>query len=213
MLGVLLATALAAPCDPGVLERSLAAAEAAWSSGDREAAVDPLAEVRRHRGCGDPVGIARAFRIEALVVGPDDLPTMERAVAASLAAHPLLPMLPAMAEQPEALAVWARVQERGVSWSVGPPQLVNGLRTPLVPRGARVGGHRPRRLTRVGLGLGVVAGGLYGAAWASRRTFDRKEGLPAAERLPSYRATNAFSVASLSAAVASVTVLGVRIAL
>ena len=98
-----------------------------------------------------------------------------------------------------------------MEWRVGASQLVNGLRTPLVPRAERVGGHSRARGMRIGVGLGLLAGGLYAAAWTSRARFDAREGHPAADRLPSYRATNGLTLASVSVAAASASVLVIHL--
>lgn len=208
-----LATAWAAPCDTGTLADALGDAERAFEQRDGGAVASATARADGHLACGSTEAIARYYRARALqaVLEGDDR-ALHASVAASLAAHPLLPVPPSLAD-PALLTAWQQEQESPPGWTTGSPALMNGLRTPLIPRTAHVGGRSGRGARVAAFGLGFVASGLYGAAWVSRKRFDASEGLPAVERLPAYRATNRLTLASLSAGVAGCTLLGVSLAL
>ncbi len=211
MLWVLPITAWASPCP---LDDVLTSAELAWEKRDRGALGEAVERGSAHLDCGSPRSIARWYRIRALVAQLDgDTRARARAIAASLAAYPLLPLPDAMRDDPSFRAAWYRAEERPLAWRRATFQRVNGLRSPLIPRAPHVGGLRPRRARIAGIGMGVVATGLYGAAWAARIRFDRTEGQPAAERLPAYHATNRLSVASLACGITAGTLVGLSFVL
>jgi hypothetical protein len=185
----------------------------AFVKGDEQAVRDATATGAKHLRCGAPSAIARHYRAIALGerLAGDDRKT-HGALQASLAAYPLLETDPAL-NTPEMATAWQLAQEQPLTFRTGTPQLVNGLRTPLTPTTAHVGRGSGRGMRTIGLALGVVATGLYGSAWVSRNTFNGTVGQPAVERLPSYRATNALSIASVTTALAGGTLLGVSFAL
>lgn len=200
---LMLVNALAAPCDSSSLSPQLDRAEQAFVDADPAALADAVRMVRSGLPCASPSQIARYYRTEALKAHLDDAPSKVRAALdASLAAHPLLPIPDRLLADPLLEQALHRAQERPLRFRSGPPRLVNGLRTPLVPVARHVGRSPRRGLVVAGLAMGAVTAGLYGAAWSSRKRFDRTDGQPAAERLPSYRATNRLSVATLTGAVA-----------
>jgi hypothetical protein len=200
----LIASALAAPCDPAALAAPLAQAEAAWVERDASGLDASLRVARSALSCSPPRTIARYYRAEALLAALRDRPAaIDRALRASLAAYPLLPDSAVLLATPTLSAAWHRAQEDGTTWRRTAPALVNGIRTPLVPTAEHVGGGGRRAVRWTGVVLGVLASGAYGSAWVSRARYDATAGQPAAARLPSYRTTNALSLTAVGLGAAS----------
>lgn len=209
-----ISVALAAPCDPAVLDTQLEQAEAAFLRGDTAATRRASRQAVELAVCGSAEQVARAYRTSALVAQLEGKQAARRrALHASLSAHPLLALDGPLADDDDLARAWQLAQEDTLGWSAGRMQLVNGVRTPLVPNAPHVGGRNGRALRVSAIGLGAVAGGLYASAWVSRSRYDKTVGQPAAERLSSYRTTNGLTLGALTAAVASGTLLSVSFAL
>lgn len=220
-----LAIAAAAPCDPSILNPALARAENAYLLADPAELKKAAAEVRHAARCDDlpPGDVARVLRLAALEHALDN--HWEAVVVdlrASLAAHPLLPLEPGLAADPRLNGAWLRAQESPITWTfdASGASRVNGLPTRLRPdtptweSGGRASASGARRSTRwAALGVGVLAGGLYGGAWVSRGRYDDLAGGPAQDVLPAYRTTNALAAGSVGAALAAAGLIGVSFAL
>jgi len=137
---------------------------------------------------------------------------------ASIASQPLR-RLPVDLERDQRLHLaWLRAQEQPTVWTLaGPPVLVNGTLTPLLPDTPVLGAARRRNRTPLrvaALGVGLVGAGLYGAAWSNRANYDkalRDNNLATARTR--YTATNRLAIGSLGAGVLGAGLLGVSFAL
>lgn len=213
MLVLLLQTALA--CDPADLVKAIQTGESAFDQNDPRAVELANRDARKALRCTEPTPEqdARLHRLIAYQAGLEkDWVKAEEAWRSSLASHPLLPPEKALWNHPRLHLAWVRAQETPIRYTIAGSQPLAGLSAPLVPDTKPLGGSnraRKQGLRYAGIGLGVVAAGLYGGAWASRANYDRltKQDVPAEDRKGSFRTTNALSIASAGATVLGGTML------
>lgn len=215
MLVLLTANALA--CDPAELVRAIDAGEAAFGQNDTKAVHAANRAARKSLACTSPTPEqnARLHRLIAYEAGlQKDWERAEEAWRSSIAAHPLLPPEKALWGHPRLHLAWVRAQETPVAYTIAGSQPLAGLKAPLVPNTKPLGGSsraRSRGLRYAGVGFGVVAAGLYGAAWASNAGYTRLEDqrAPLDKRQASYRTTNTLTIASVGSLVLGGTLLTV----
>ncbi|MEZ4318483.1 MAG: hypothetical protein R3F61_13305 [Myxococcota bacterium] len=218
---LLLSQSARAECSPADLDPALDRAETAYIEADRGTLVQALKAARAATACASPSSVqaARLLRGDALVAALDnDWPTAEEDLRASVAAMPLLEMPPMLVRDQRLHLAWQRAQETPIQWSLASPALVNGTMTPLRPDTIVLGAKRRKSakgpVRMVGLGLGIVAAGMYGAAWGTRFQYDQAvEDGRNAEARTHHRNTNALSIGSTAAAGVGLGMLGVSFAL
>lgn len=202
-----IALAAAAPCDLSTLGPAIAGAENAFLRGDSKALRAYARDARREGRCDlTPTLAARLHRVAALeTASMGDWDATVAHLRAGVAAHPVLPLDPALAADSRFGMAFQRAQEQPVIWTLGPgPGDVNGLRTSLRPDTVVLrGGSTQRALRFTALGAGVAAGGLYAGAWVARAPYAQAIADKDPRALDIRRTTNTLSIASLGAAALS----------
>ncbi|MCB9674922.1 MAG: hypothetical protein H6737_07380 [Alphaproteobacteria bacterium] len=223
---VLIASALAGPCDQSVLGPALTAVENGYLNGNADAVNSAMRTARKEIKCDvTPDVAARFHRANALQKAiANDWATAEVHLRASIAAAPLARSPILESGDPRITLAWQRAQETPIVWKPAKTGMVNGLElairpdVPYIGDGSTGGGSGGSSsagpaLRWAALGGAVLTAGLYGGALASRSKYERVKGGPSSEVLPAYHTTNGLFFGAVGTGIASAGLLGVSFAL
>jgi hypothetical protein len=164
--------------------------------------------------CGDPSN--RQLHRVHLAHGLYDLmrsrPTVATRFATAVAALPTAQLPGDLARDPRVGLAFARAQERSITWTRVPAFERDGANWQLQPDlPLELPKKRGTTLLVGAVATGVIAAGLYGAAWGANRSYQEVKGGEQSVVLPRYRLTNGLAMGAAVAGVASVSMFTVTL--
>lgn len=164
--------------------------------------------------CGDP-SIRQVHQVH-LAHGLHDLilgrPTVSTRFATAVAALPTAQLPGELARDPRVALAFARAQERPITWTSVPAFAHGGTTWRLQPdQSLELPKKRGKTLLVASLATGVLAAGLYGAAWGANGAYQDVKGGERDVVLPRYRLTNGLAAGAALAGLASVSMFTVTL--